>query len=279
MMNEQQQPWEQTGPYGAYGSPSYLPTPPKRRRALPTVIGIVVLVALVAGGAVVFTTSKKQDGDITASVVDTTPTTAPTQPGGDRDGDGLSDGDEVRYKTNPSKPDTDGDGFTDGVEVANGYNPSGAGKLTTGAVPTTPTTPTTEQPKLAQSGVPLSTVYSGGSYTCQVTGGVTKTNTVTLKVKDGKVRQETPLNGSTVIFIVNGSTFYMNGFADGKWLELGYDAAAGEASGPGANVSGGIFASEALVLAAKPTSVNCEDANWPDSEFAVPAESLLKQPE
>jgi hypothetical protein len=243
------------------------------------VIGIVVLVALIAGGAVVFATRQKKDGDVTASVVDTTATTTTTQSGGDRDGDGLSDEDEESYKTNPSKPDTDGDGFTDGMEVSNGYNPNGAGKLTTGAVPTAPTTPSTEQPKLAQSGVPLSTVYAGGSYTCQVTGGVTKTNTVTVKVKDGKVRQETPLNGSTVIFIVNGSTFYMNGFADGKWLELGYDASTGEASGPGANVSGGIFATEALVLAAKPTSVNCEEANWSDSEFEVPAESLLKQPE
>lgn len=276
-MNEPQQPWQETGPYNAYGAPAYLPTPPKKRSALPTIIGVVVLVALVAGGAIVFVTGQKKDGGVVASVVDTTSTPTTTQPSGDRDGDGLSDEDEARYKTNSSKPDTDGDGFTDGVEVSKGYNPNGAGKLTTGAVaPTTPTTPT-EPPTLAQSGVALSTAYGGGSYTCQVTGGVTKPNTVTVKIKDGKVRQETPLEGSTVIFIVDGTKFFMNGFKEGKWLELEYDAANGVASGPGANVKGGIFSSEALVLAAKPTAVSCEEANWSDAEFQVPAEALLTQ--
>ncbi|MFH1145453.1 MAG: hypothetical protein V1707_00610 [bacterium] len=48
----------------------------------------------------------------------------------DRDGDTLSDYDEVYvWKTNPDNPDTDGDGYTDGLEVRNQYNPLGPGKL------------------------------------------------------------------------------------------------------------------------------------------------------
>lgn len=47
----------------------------------------------------------------------------------DTDGDGLSDADEDRYGTNPTRPDTDNDGYLDGEEVENGYNPLGSGKL------------------------------------------------------------------------------------------------------------------------------------------------------
>ena len=48
----------------------------------------------------------------------------------DTDGDGLSDGDEVRkYRTDPLNPDTDGDTYQDGAEVKAGYNPRGSGKL------------------------------------------------------------------------------------------------------------------------------------------------------
>lgn len=52
----------------------------------------------------------------------------------DTDGDGLSDGDEVKkYRTDPKKADTDGDGYSDAQEIKNGYNPLGTGKcLTTG---------------------------------------------------------------------------------------------------------------------------------------------------
>ena len=47
----------------------------------------------------------------------------------DTDFDGLSDGDEVNtWKTKPTNPDTDGDGFRDGDEVKGGYNPLGGGK-------------------------------------------------------------------------------------------------------------------------------------------------------
>lgn len=48
----------------------------------------------------------------------------------DSDGDGLLDGDEIRfYKSDPLKSDTDGDGFKDGYEVERGYSPVGPGKL------------------------------------------------------------------------------------------------------------------------------------------------------
>jgi hypothetical protein len=48
----------------------------------------------------------------------------------DTDGDGLTDGDEVRHwKSDPLNPDTDHDGYSDGTEVKGGYNPNGPGKL------------------------------------------------------------------------------------------------------------------------------------------------------
>ena len=48
----------------------------------------------------------------------------------DTDGDGLTDGDEVRkYRTDPLNSDTDGDTYQYGAEVKAGYNPRGSGKL------------------------------------------------------------------------------------------------------------------------------------------------------
>ncbi len=44
----------------------------------------------------------------------------------DRDGDGLSDAEEVAIGTEPTMPDTDGDGFSDGAELQNGYDPTAA---------------------------------------------------------------------------------------------------------------------------------------------------------
>jgi hypothetical protein len=42
----------------------------------------------------------------------------------DRDGDGISDFDEVNlYQTDPDKSDTDNDGVTDGIEVMRGFDP------------------------------------------------------------------------------------------------------------------------------------------------------------
>lgn len=42
----------------------------------------------------------------------------------DCDNDGLWDGDELAYGSNPLIKDTDGDGFDDGYEVASGFNPA-----------------------------------------------------------------------------------------------------------------------------------------------------------
>ncbi len=42
---------------------------------------------------------------------------------GDTDKDGLTDRDEVYWRTDPTNPDTDGDGFKDGEEVLTGHNP------------------------------------------------------------------------------------------------------------------------------------------------------------
>ncbi len=48
----------------------------------------------------------------------------------DTDGDGLTDWQEVSiYTSDPLKSDTDGDTFTDGYEVRHGFSPKGTGKL------------------------------------------------------------------------------------------------------------------------------------------------------
>lgn len=47
----------------------------------------------------------------------------------DGDNDGLTNLEEFKYKTDPNNPDTDGDGVSDGQEVKEGSNPHGKGPL------------------------------------------------------------------------------------------------------------------------------------------------------
>ncbi|HBR80556.1 MAG: hypothetical protein UX09_C0003G0008 [Candidatus Uhrbacteria bacterium GW2011_GWE2_45_35] len=54
----------------------------------------------------------------------TSPFPTGTLPGRDTDSDGLTDAEELLYRTNSKKPDTDSDGFLDGNEVFHGYDPN-----------------------------------------------------------------------------------------------------------------------------------------------------------
>lgn len=47
----------------------------------------------------------------------------------DSDDDGLTNGEEQDFATDPLKADTDGDGYLDGEEIENGFDPNGAGAL------------------------------------------------------------------------------------------------------------------------------------------------------
>ena len=55
------------------------------------------------------------------------PTPPVLQAAPDSDGDGLTDDEEVIYKTNPQNPDTDADNFIDGNEVFKLYSPIAGG--------------------------------------------------------------------------------------------------------------------------------------------------------
>jgi hypothetical protein len=50
-------------------------------------------------------------------------------PGGDPDQDGLTNLEELRYGTDPTKSDTDGDGYTDWAEIGAGSNPLDADSI------------------------------------------------------------------------------------------------------------------------------------------------------
>lgn len=78
------------------------------------------VVALNAGG--------ETPSEPVAVTVQALPPAPPVQPklppaGLDTDSDGLTDLEEVLFKSNPRNPDTDSDGFLDGNEVFNLYNP------------------------------------------------------------------------------------------------------------------------------------------------------------
>lgn len=66
---------------------------------------------------------------ITSTTPDITEVSAGVMDDLDSDLDGLTDNQELIYGTDVNNRDTDGDGFSDGDEVKNGYNPNGLGKL------------------------------------------------------------------------------------------------------------------------------------------------------
>lgn len=49
----------------------------------------------------------------------------------DSDGDGLTDIEEEKWRTDPNYSDSDSDGYLDGEEVQNGYDPLGPGRIVT----------------------------------------------------------------------------------------------------------------------------------------------------
>lgn len=130
----------------------YIAVEPTKKK---TVIIVIIAVILLSAGGVIWLVLGKGsvDGPETAQ----TPAASVTAVGQgvfphDKDGDGLSDGEELKlgtsdsefdtdgdgladvieisvWKTNPANADSDGDGFADGYEVINGFNPAGAGKL------------------------------------------------------------------------------------------------------------------------------------------------------
>lgn len=201
----------------------------------------------------------------------------------DPDKDGLTNQQEERYSTNPNQADTDQDGFSDGEEVKNGYNPNGPGRLAVNIDNSSKKKNSGERTDLTQAefnGVGLDEVFSnnGKSYFCSITGGTSELNTVSLSVKGKKVRQETPLNGSTLIMIIDNNTFYMSGFEGGKYLKLSYDRAAGIAAGEGAQVKNGIFTSKEFIMATPLKKVNCQEKAIPDSQFEVSGDLLVNTP-
>jgi hypothetical protein len=117
------------------------------------IAGVVLLVVLSSAGIYVFYSLQpvKNNQTVTTNkpvntappvvitetppvVVETPPvtnngtTTSPfpnnSQPGRDTDSDGLTDAEEIFYRTSSKKPDTDSDGFLDGNEVFHGYDPN-----------------------------------------------------------------------------------------------------------------------------------------------------------
>jgi hypothetical protein len=70
----------------------------------------------------------------TSTALASPPAAVPLAPGqaaieADSDGDGLNDGQEAFYGSDPWSPDTDADGWSDGLEVDKGMNPVGPGTL------------------------------------------------------------------------------------------------------------------------------------------------------
>jgi len=266
----------------------YVQPKAKKKNRFWGVITIVVLVGVVLLIIWTFFTRGNDSQDsssLTASSISSTTTFEENNdPSQDPDSDGLTNKQEEQYGTNPSESDTDKDGFSDGEEIKNGYNPNGPGRLEvegeTGSLSNNQDSNQQQSNSEAEfTGVPLDQVFSGSgeSYICSITGGTTEVNTVTLNVKGDKIRQETPVNGETLVMIVDGTTFYMSGFKGGKFIKLNYDPEAGVATGEGAQVKNGIFTSEKHILNTHLVKVDCQQELVPDSVFTV-SEDLLVNP-
>ncbi len=104
------------------------------------VIGIfaILILGIVVGGGYLLvkrfsgddetTTSEEESGSLFGNLTpaEETNRTFETLPNaaGDDDGDGLSNAEELVWKTDVNNPDTDSDGYLDGEEVAAGFNPT-----------------------------------------------------------------------------------------------------------------------------------------------------------
>lgn len=198
-------------------------------------------------------------------------------PDEDTDSDGLKNSEEEFYGSDPLDPDTDNDGYKDGEEVKNGFNPLGAGKLNT-----------KDGKAVGEfSGVSLEEVFAGnGGYICKMsldTGEVPMK--VTLKVKDGKIRQELSPQVQNVdssqldkiVLIKNGSNvFFGSGDNNNGWLRLTYDEQKKAWYSPGVTISGGLFLTRQDVVDAKPEKVECSPAQIEEREFIIAPEYIIE---
>lgn len=120
--------------------------PPMRRR-VPVVLWIFLLLVLFGGGAAAYYVAVVLPGQQVAPPVSTEPTLLPAPqptpvpepvpeppalpiPGTDTDSDGLTNVEELLYRTDFRNPDSDGDTFLDGNEVFHRYNPGAADSST-----------------------------------------------------------------------------------------------------------------------------------------------------
>ena len=69
------------------------------------------------------------EADPECETVEPGSTTDELDPSGDRDGDGLTDGEEEDLGTDPDAVDTDGDGYSDAAEVEMGSDPNDAASV------------------------------------------------------------------------------------------------------------------------------------------------------
>src|SRR3989344_1162115 len=108
------------------------------------VIGILILLIIsVLGGiaALLLYNARTKEDVLPIPTFSPLPVSDPTA---DSDNDGLSNGDEKIWGTNPADGDTDKDGYMDGEEVQNSHNPTIASpndKLPVGFKPNQNTTP------------------------------------------------------------------------------------------------------------------------------------------